>query len=453
MSSKRRRVSDRSGRPIAPFYYGAELKDIDLGHAPSTKSAELEDIDLGAAPHAKSGEPDLSPITEESRTGSSAMSTASYQAWSPTMDDGEVSSRDESSPVARASDAWNTRLPDNEYPAHPPTDWVSEVPFLVRDEELGRGTSPETFAETYVQEPGQAAQEQNVEEQVRNEYNRYLMSANIFAKRWEDSPQTPAWLASVEEEVALQLAGRTRPVSPRDYWQDAGPVRREHFDEYKELKARNERNLSKLFFRAGRKMQDLQKEVHRQQQMVEELEKLVDTLQARAVELEALGVKAQKMPDQRDSRTRRKPREKVYRNDYSSRHLRPRLTELPGTREFLFDDAYSQNVELVVEALLQRAYIMMKLADWAEMWEVANKAHQVARELQYQPLLQRCHFYIGVAAFGLRRLEQASDSLEWAAKCRNYYYEGELVAEWHIRTKKEERRRQAERSEAMRAAT
>ena len=322
----------------------------------------------------------------------------------------------------------------------------------MRDRELGRGTTPETFAETFRLDQGQSSVEQAVEDRVHEEYDRYLMSANFVAKRWETNPQTPKWLATVEEELALQLAGRARPASPRDYWESSGPVRREHFDEYKELKERIERNLTKLFFRAGRKMQDLQKEVCLKQEEIYELEKMVVVLQARAAELEALGIRAQKVPDHPDFRTRRKPREKYYKNDYSSHESRPPLTELPGTREFLFDDVYSRNVELMVEAKVQHAYIMLYLADWAQMWTIASEAHQIARELQYPPLLQRCHFYLGVAAYGLGKFEQAAESLEWAAKCRNYYYEGELVAEWHIRAKKEERRRKEARAEAIREA-
>ena len=328
---------------------------------------------------------------------------------------------------------------------------MSETPLLVRDRDLGRNTTPETFAETFRLDQEQDSQHQAVEDQVHEEYNRYLMSANIFAKRWEGSPQAPKWLATIEEDLALQLAGRARSRSPRDYWEDVGPVRREHFDEYKELKEQNERNLAKLFFRAGRKMQDLQKEVRLKQEEIGELEKVVAVLQARAANLEYLGIRAQKLPDHPDSRTRRKPREKVYKNDYSSRHVRPPLTELPGTREFLFDDSHSQTVELMVETLLQRAYVSMELADWELMWEIASKAHQSAHELRYQPLLQRCHFYLGVAAFGLRDYEQAAESLEWAAKCRNYYYEGELVAEWHIRAKKKAREREAARIAEARA--
>ncbi|MCJ1378513.1 hypothetical protein MMC17_001612 [Xylographa soralifera] len=429
MSSKRQRVLDRGGRSNTPSYYDEELEDIELGHDPRTKLTE----------------PDLSPITEESGRGSSSTSSTSNQAWQPAMNGAEISSDGEPSTDAQSSGAPKNRLPDTAYPALPPKDWVSEAPFLVRDRDLGRGTSPETFAESFRLDQEQYSQEQSVEDQVHEEYNRYLMSANIFAKRWENSPQTPEWLATVEEELALQLAGRARPLSPRDYWEDSGPVRREHFDEYKELKEQNERNLTKLFFRAGRKMQDLQKEVRLKQEEIVELEKVVVVLQARAAELESLGIRAQKLPDHPDSRTRRKPREKVYKNDYSSRLFRPPLTELPGTREFLFDDTQSQTVELVVETALIRAYIMMELADWDQMWAVSSYAYQAARDLQYEPLLQRCHFYLGVAAYGQGRFAQAAESLEWAAKCRNYYYEGELVAEWHIRAKmKEWRRKEAQ---------
>ncbi|MCJ1437113.1 hypothetical protein MMC27_006498 [Xylographa pallens] len=427
MSSKRRHVADRSGRSNTPSYFEEELEDIELGHDPRTKLAE----------------PDLSPITEESRPGSSSTSAMLNQPWSPIMNDEQVASDSESYPDVQTPGAWKKTLPDTEYPALPPNHWVSETPLLVRDRDLGRGTSPETFAETFRLDQKGDSQAQAVEDQVHEEYNRYLMSANIFAKRWEDSPQPPRWLATVEEDLALQLAGRARPLSPRDYWEDEGPVRREHFDEYKELKEQNERNLAKLFFRAGRKMQDLQKEVRLKQEEIEELEKVIVVLQARAVNLEYLGIRAQKLPEHPDSRTPRKPREKVYKNDYSSRHFRPPLTELPGTREFLFDDSHSRTVELMVETLLQRAYVSIELADWDLMWAIASKAHQSARELQYQPLLQRCHFYLGVAAFGRADYAQAAESLEWAAKCRNYYYEGELVAEWHIRAKKKDRERKA----------
>ncbi|MCJ1395875.1 hypothetical protein MMC18_008761 [Xylographa bjoerkii] len=425
MPSKRRRVSVRSGWANTPAYYNDDLEEIELGHDPRTKPAE----------------PELSPITEESRSGSASASSSNPPEASP-VHGVEYPSDGKSPPDAQSPLGRKKRLPDTAYHALPPTNWVSETPFLVRDRNLGRGTSPETFAESLRLSQTQYAQEHTVEEQVHEEYKRYLMSANAFAQRWEESAQTPPWLATVEEELALQLAGCARPPSPRDYWEDSGPVRREHFDEYKARKEQNERNLAKLFFRAGRKIQDLQKEVRSKDEEIEAAEKVIVALQARAVELEALGIRDHKLAEHPDSRTRRRPPlEKVYRNDYSSRHERTRLADLPSTRKFLYDDAFSQNVELVVETALQRADLMWKLEDWDQMWAHGTYAHTWAQELQYKPLMQRCHFYLGVAAYGQGKYKDAVECFEWAAKCRNHYFEGELVGDWHIRASREVRRR------------
>ena len=172
-----------------------------------------------------------------------------------------------------------------------------------------------------------------------------------------------------------------------------------------------------------------------------ETEKRILGLQARVVQLEALGIREKKLADSANSRIDRTPLEKVYKNDYSSRHDRKPLADLPSTRKFLYDDTYSQNVELVIETALQRADLMWKLQDWNKMYTHGRYAHTWAKDLKYKPLMQRCHFYLGVAAFGQERFEHAAECFEWAGKCRNYYYEGELVGEWHIRAKREVQRR------------
>ncbi|MCJ1401753.1 hypothetical protein MMC11_004970 [Xylographa trunciseda] len=404
---------------------------------PSQYDDDLEDIELGHDPRTRLAEPELSPINEES----SSWGSSTHSNNQPSLNDAEISSDEEPSSDAQAPNGRRRRLPDTAYPALPPTNWTSRTPFLVRDQELGRGTSPETFAESFQPDQEQSSQEQSVEDQVHDEYNQYLMSANAFAERWEKSPQTPPWLATVEEDLARHLTGPARPSSPRDYWEDAGPVRREHFAEYKDRKEQNERNLTKLFFRAGRKMQDLQHEVRLKNDEIDGLEQVVVALQARVIRLEALGIREHKLAEHADSRTPRTPLGKVYRNDYSSRHERAALADLPSTRRFLYDDVFSQHVELVVEVALQRADIQWRLRDWDRMWSTASYAHGWAKDLQYKPLLQRCHFYLGVAAFGRGELAAAAESFEWAAGCRDCYPEGELVGDWHIRTKREIRRR------------
>ena len=103
MSSKRRRVADRSGLSNTLSYYEEELEDIDLGHDPRTKLAE----------------PDLSPITEESGPASASASSMLNQPWSPIVNDEQVASDSESDTDVQTSGAWKKTPPDTEYPALP----------------------------------------------------------------------------------------------------------------------------------------------------------------------------------------------------------------------------------------------------------------------------------------------------------------------------------------------
>ncbi|MCJ1463924.1 hypothetical protein MMC07_002533, partial [Pseudocyphellaria aurata] len=63
----------------------------------------------------------------------------------------------------------------------------------------------------------------------------------------------------------------------------------------------------------------------------------------------------------------------------------------------------------------------MALAEWEEMENRSQEAWTMASSLQYEPLIARCHFFLGIAYYGQEKWTRARDAFEFANPCVGVY--------------------------------
>ncbi|MCJ1464228.1 hypothetical protein MMC07_002841 [Pseudocyphellaria aurata] len=83
-----------------------------------------------------------------------------------------------------------------------------------------------------------------------------------------------------------------------------------------------------------------------------------------------------------------------------------------------------------VEITLARAQASMALAEWEEMENRSQEAWTIASSLQYEPLIARCHFFLGIAYYGQEKWTRARDAFEFANPCVGVYITARDLELW-----------------------
>ncbi|KAA6409300.1 MAG: hypothetical protein FRX48_06853 [Lasallia pustulata] len=233
-------------------------------------------------------------------------------------------------------------------------------------------------------------------------------------------------------------------VEIKDYFSDqSGPVRREHFNEFRAETNASISELRRVAVHAASMQWAAQRDLQQQILRAQEAEQRAQEAEQRAQEAEQRAQAAEAIASIGAGSGRRDPLEPwqprrramyspVYRAELT-RHGSP-ISE-PGNdhHALLYDNGADQVRELTVKVTLLRSRVAWQSGrrpDWQKMERMARQAGNLAEELDYQPLSARCSYYRGIAEYGQRRFVTAQASFEEAQACRGKYKEGVYLEAW-----------------------
>ncbi|MCJ1341498.1 hypothetical protein MMC09_006794 [Bachmanniomyces sp. S44760] len=220
------------------------------------------------------------------------------------------------------------------------------------------------------------------------------------------------------------------PHVVKDYWPDqTGPVRREHFDEYREQVENDAREMRKAFIGA-------KSELDEQRKRAQIAEKCLDTLsnrqQPQSNQSVAPAPNSQDTARSRVSRPRtprlhRLQQEKGADNDQAIANER---------REFIWEDVPSKCLEAHVENLIFMMNVLRTLENWTVMEDVVARALVAAEKLDYPPLVGRVYFHKAILQYKTNDFWGAKENFELAKLAIGVYAEGDEVQAWHEKTER-----------------
>lgn len=103
-------------------------------------------------------------------------------------------------------------------------------------------------------------------------------------------------------------------------------------------------------------------------------------------------------------------------------------TQIPGSdSEFLYLNTPDRILELSVYILHARVQAALMVKDFSKAERMANESLELAKDLDFEPLVGKCSFWKGVAEYKQRAYSDAKESFGIAKSAEDVYMEAEWV--------------------------
>ncbi|MCJ1252380.1 hypothetical protein MMC24_000186 [Lignoscripta atroalba] len=228
--------------------------------------------------------------------------------------------------------------------------------------------------------------------------------------------------------ITAGVAFTKPPTVVKSYWDgEKGPVTREHFEEYKQAKEEEIRQLSSNVLQAASSSYEAKASVlffKEEAKKAEEKAKMYQGMDINEWERYVKGHRGKiRVPQLVDENT--------TENRAAFNAMKD---EEKG--KFLYDNFPDRCNELRLDILLLRMKARWSLRDWKGMDFQSDEAITIARQLDYAPLVQRCQFYKAIAQFGMKQYWEAADLFDEACWCVGVYKEGTEAHDWRTRAER-----------------
>ncbi|MCJ1484796.1 hypothetical protein MMC06_004969 [Schaereria dolodes] len=249
----------------------------------------------------------------------------------------------------------------------------------------------------------------------------------------------PPWDPEGKIKTALEADGAFQDFSNlglaeynatdrKTFWStETGPVTREHFNEYKQMKEKQIWKLGMQIINASAVSCEAKASVllyQKQKQEAEEKVRKYESDEMDKIEKFAKGLRGEV----------REP--KILKG---TKEIYPGVKDPVQEKErgkFLYDTFSDRCNELKIDVIIARLRLKISLEDWVGMNTKADEAIEIAKKLEYLPLIQRCKYYKGVAQYGLKSYWEATELLTDASNCVGKYQEGESALKWRSRAER-----------------